>query len=129
MKFRKLLVLSTVMGLIFSAQAAASELCPGEQGQIAAEGSPVRKLQRGFLNVALSPIDLTTEFQKEQTRETFPPSWALAAGRGGCYAVGRALTGVYEMVTFLIPYPARYEPVIYPEFAWQKLPQDPPQKK
>jgi putative exosortase-associated protein (TIGR04073 family) len=98
-----------------------AEITPGEPAKIAGEGTPIRKLQRGFLNVALSPIDLSAEFQKEQNRETFPPSWFLAIGRGSCYMVGRALTGVYEMVTFLVPYPADYAPVLYPEFTWEKL--------
>jgi putative exosortase-associated protein (TIGR04073 family) len=115
------ILLVVLMSLFFAPLGLAAEITPGEPAKIAGEGTPVRKLQRGFLNVALSPIDLSSEFQKEQNRETFPPSWVLAIGRGSCYMVGRALTGVYEMVTFLVPYPAGYAPVLYPEFTWEKL--------
>lgn len=118
----KALVYTTLLLFLAVPAVFASELCPGEPAKIAAEGSPIRKLQRGFLNIALCPIDISTECQKEQTRETFPPSWFSAFGRGSLYAGGRALTGVYEMLTFFIPYPANYEPVLYPEFPWQKFP-------
>ena len=43
-------------------------------------------------------------------------------GRGAIFMMGRALVGVYEMVTFPIPYPAHYKPVLQPEFEWQHLP-------
>ena len=90
--------------------------------EIQGEGTPQRKLQRGFLNVALSPIEISNELSKEVRNDTFPPSWVAGLGRGSIYAVGRALVGVYEMVTFPLPYPAHYKPVLSPEFEWQHLP-------
>ncbi len=90
--------------------------------EIQGEGTPQRKLQRGFLNVALSPIEISHELSKEVRNDTFPPSWVAGLGRGSIYAVGRALVGIYEMVTFPIPYPANYKPVLQPEFEWQHLP-------
>lgn len=100
----------------------AGEMTPGEPAAIKPEGTPLRKLQRGFLNIALAPLDITAELNKEKNRDTVPPSWALALGRGGTYAVGRALVGVYEMLTFYVPSPGHYEPILYPEFTWEKLP-------
>ncbi len=93
------------------------------EAEIQSEGTMQRKLQRGFLNVALSPIEISNELSKEVRNDTFPPSWIAGLGRGSIYAVGRALVGVYEMVTFAIPYPANYKPVLQPEFAWQHLPE------
>ena len=87
--------------------------------EIQGEGTPQRKLQRGFLNVALSPFEISNELSKEIRNDTLPPSWFAGLGRGSIYAVSRALVGVYEMVTFPIPYPAHYKPVLQPEFAWQ----------
>ena len=89
------------------------------EAEIQAEGSPQRKLQRGFLNVALSPFEISNELSKEVRNDTLPPSWFAGLGRGAFYTVGRALVGVYEMVTFPIPYPANYKPVLQPEFPWQ----------
>lgn len=81
-----------------------------------------RKLQRGFLNAALSPIEISNELAKEVRKEdAIPPSWLTGAARGSVYAVGRALTGIYEMVTFAIPYPANYQPILKPEFPWEHL--------
>ncbi len=107
----------------------AGELDPGARGELVSPGTPIRKLQRGFLNIALSPFDIAYQFHEERNRQTFPPSWFLAMGRGSCYAIGRALTGVYEMVTFPFPYPANYEPVIQPEFAWQNFKEEPEKVK
>ncbi|HOW87521.1 MAG TPA: exosortase system-associated protein, TIGR04073 family [Candidatus Omnitrophota bacterium] len=95
-----------------------------EEAEIQAEGTPQRKLQRGFLNVALSPIEISNELAKEVRNDTFPPSWVAGLGRGAVYTVGRALVGVYEMVTFPLPYPANYKPVLQPEFTWQHLPSE-----
>ena len=101
--------------LVFSLPLMAAEV------EIQGEGTPQRKLQRGFLNVALSPIEISNELSKEVRNDTAPPSWFAGLGRGSIYAVGRALVGVYEMVTFPIPLPAHYKPVLQPEFAWQHL--------
>ncbi len=93
-----------------------------EEAEIQGEGTPMRKLQRGFLNVALSPVEISNELSKEVRKDTMPPSWIAGLGRGSFYAVGRALTGIYEMVTFPLPYPANFKPVLQPEFEWQHLP-------
>ena len=89
------------------------------EAEIQGEGTPQRKLQRGFLNVALSPIEISNELSKEVRNDTMPPSWIAGLGRGAVYMVGRALVGVYEMVTFPFPYPANYKPVLQPEFPWE----------
>jgi len=100
--------------LAFAASAHAAEVEP--------EGTMLRKLQRGFLNVALSPLEISNELAKEKNTDTLPPSWITGTGRGACYMLGRALTGVYEMVTFAVPCPSGYQPILKPEFAWQYLP-------
>ncbi|MFH1799600.1 MAG: exosortase system-associated protein, TIGR04073 family [Candidatus Omnitrophota bacterium] len=93
------------------------------EAEIQGEGTCLRKLQRGFLNVALCPFEISNELSKEVRNDTLPPSWVAGLGRGSIYAVGRALVGVYEMVTFPIPYPAKYKPVLSPEFPWQLAPE------
>jgi putative exosortase-associated protein (TIGR04073 family) len=99
---------------------AAGEVAP--EAQIQGEGTCLRKLQRGFLNVALCPFEISSELSKEVRNDTFPPSWMSGLGRGVFYTVGRALVGVYEVVTFPIPYPAGYKPVLQPEFPWELAP-------
>ena len=92
--------------------------------EVEPEGTMLRKLQRGFLNVALSPIEISNELSKEVKNDTLPPSWLTGAGRGAFYTVGRALTGVYEIVTFAIRCPSGYRPILKPEFAWRQLPSE-----
>ena len=116
---KRSLILLVLLLALFSV---ASSL-KAEEAEIQGEGTPMRKLQRGFLNVALSPVEISNELSKEVRKDTLPPSWIAGLGRGSCYAVGRALTGIYEMVTFPLPYPANYKPVLQPEFEWQHLPE------
>jgi putative exosortase-associated protein (TIGR04073 family) len=122
-RFYKTLIALFVL-LVFSLPAMAAVAAEAE---IKADGTCLRKLQRGFLNVALCPFDISNELSKEVRNDTIPPSWFAGLGRGACYMVGRALVGVYEMVTFPIPYPAKYKPVLSPEFPWQLAPS--PEKK
>lgn len=96
--------------------------------EMAEPGTPVRKLQRGFLNIALSPFELSHQFAIEKKTEKFPPSWLEAIGRGSCYMVGRAVVGVGEVVTFFVPAPANYGPILQPEFPWELSPELPQQK-
>ncbi|MDP3921547.1 MAG: exosortase system-associated protein, TIGR04073 family [Candidatus Omnitrophota bacterium] len=88
-------------------------------GGIAPEGTVARKIQRGFLNIVFSPIEVSHELHKEKKVESFVPSWFSGVGRGGAFMIGRVLTGIYEIVTAPFPMPANYEPVLYPEFPWE----------
>ena len=90
--------------------------------EVEPEGTMMRKLQRGFVNVALSPLEISNELSKEVKNDTLPPSWVAGVGRGAFYTVGRVLIGVYEMVTFAVPCPSNYRPILQPEFPWQHLP-------
>ena len=108
--------IALVLTLAFTSSLMAAE------AEIQADGTPLRKLQRGFLNVALSPFEISSELSKEVRNDTFPPSWVAGLGRGCFYTVGRALVGVYEMVSFPLPCPANYKPVLQPEFPWQLAP-------
>ena len=89
--------------------------------EIAAQGTPARKLQRGFLNVALSPIEISHEMVRDKNVESAIPTWVTNFGRGSVFMVGRALAGVYDLVTAPLPLPAGYAPIVYPEFPWEHL--------
>ena len=83
------------------------------------EGTPLRKLQRGFLNAALSPLEIARALSEEKKTDSVIPTWATALGRGSVFAVGRVLAGAYEIVTFPLPLPSGYQPIVYPEFGWE----------
>ncbi len=85
------------------------------------KGTALRKLQRGVLNIALSPIEISHELHKEKKKDEYFPSWVSGLGRGIIYTAGRALSGVYDLVTAPIPVPSHYEPLIYPELVTEHL--------
>ncbi len=90
-----------------------------ESADLENSGTPMRKLQRGFLNMALSPWEVAHELSKDKKTDSVVPTWAGGLVRGSVYALGRAVTGAYELVTFPVPLPANYAPVVEPEFEWQ----------
>lgn len=89
--------------------------------QMEETGTPLRKLQRGVINIVLSPIEISHELHVEKRKNEYLPSWVTGLGRGTAYMVGRALSGVYDLVTFPIPVPAGYEPLVYPELVTEHL--------
>jgi len=111
------IIIALLVLLAFSCPLMAGEVAP--EAEIQGEGTMWRKAQRGFLNVALSPFEISNELSKEVRNDTFPPSWVAGLGRGAFYTVGRALVGGYEMVTFPIAYPNCYKPILHPEFPWE----------
>lgn len=84
---------------------------------------PFRKLQRGFVNIALSPLEISSALSNEkyENDDQMLPSWVSGSIRGVAFMGGRALVGVYDMVTFPLPLPKDYAPVIQPEFPWDHL--------
>jgi len=72
------------------------------------------KLGRGVLNTALGVFEIPKQSVKRaiDTDTSYGYVSGLFVGIG--YFVLRELAGVYEIVTFPIPLPAHYEPVIDP---------------
>ncbi len=89
--------------------------------QMEPKGTPMRKLQRGVINIALSPVEISHELHLEKRKDGYLPSWVSGLGRGSVYTVGRALSGVYDLVTFPLPVPSGYEPLVYPELVTEHL--------
>ena len=92
--------------------------------ELANPGTPARKFQRGLINIALSPIEISHELKKEKYRDTWPPSWLLGLGRGTFFGMGRILVGAYEVVSFPLP---GYDPVLQPEFPYEHFPVEQPE--
>ena len=114
---RKVFAFLFILALFIPTSLQAALTDPGKQAELESPGTSLRKLQRGFLNVALSPIDISHELDKEKKKQTLPPSWVMGLGRGAAFAAGRAVAGVFEIVTFWWP----TEPIVQPEFAWEHL--------
>lgn len=76
----------------------------------------LRKLGRGLANVVTGVVEIPKGVQETFYEEgpVAAASWGLIDGIYKFFA--RTLTGIYEVVTFPIPLPADYEPIVQPEF-------------
>ena len=108
-----LLILSFPLNLFLLPRAEAAEL--------AAKGTWERKLQRGFLNVVFCPIEVSHALAEEKKKQEEWFNWLNGAGVGTWFAVIRAATGIYDMVTAPFPLPKNYEPTLQPELALEYL--------
>ena len=76
----------------------------------------LRKLGRGLANITTGVIEIPKAVQ-----ETFYEEGPVAAGSWGLIDgvykfFARTIVGVYEVLTFPIPLPADYAPIVEPEF-------------
>lgn len=89
----------------------AKDACEGPKGD------PLRKLGRGLSNVITFPIEIPNRIS--DVNNTDGPMAGITYGlvKGVVMSMFRALIGVYEIGTFLIPLPGGYRPIIKdPEF-------------
>ncbi|MDD5422696.1 MAG: exosortase system-associated protein, TIGR04073 family [Candidatus Omnitrophica bacterium] len=81
---------------------------------------PMRKLGRGVSNLLTFPYEIPHRIM--ETNKRAGPYEAATYGllEGLCMMVGRAGAGFYEVVSFPIPVPPGYEPLINdPEMFWK----------
>lgn len=81
-------------------------------------GDPIRKLARGLANSTTGLVELPKEIMRETEKSGEIAGIIVGPLKGTAKAIGRTLVGIYEVATFLIPLPRRYEPVIEPEFVF-----------
>ncbi len=75
-----------------------------------------KKLGRGLANTAFGWLEVPKGIEKVGDENNFiaAATWGVVYGAGN--AVVRTLAGVYEIVTFPVPAPANFEPLVKPEF-------------
>ena len=82
----------------------------------------VTKLFRGIANAATGWMEIPKQISLTW-QETGPGTgltWGFVKGIG--YAIARSVVGGYEIVTFPIPVPEEYQPVMHPEYVLSDLP-------
>lgn len=85
-----------------------------------AQNNMLRKLGRGVANVATGAIEVPKAIQETFYEEgpVAAVSWGLL---DGLYKfVARTVVGAYEIVSFPIPFPADYAPIVEPEFLFSQ---------
>ena len=98
---KKVIILLSIVALLFVANASYAD-------------SPLKKFGRGFSNIITCPLDVVDGIvdAHKENGVIAASTWGVMSGffRMG----GRALCGMYEMVTFVLP---PYDPIIKnPEF-------------
>jgi len=82
-------------------------------------GDPIQKLARGITNVATGWVEIPKEIGRSVEKSGDFAGLVVGPFKGIAKAIGRTVVGVYEAVTFLIPLPRRYEPVIEPAYVFE----------
>lgn len=125
MRKRNRLVVSVVLLCLSLAGAAVAQAQMQAQEPQSEPSVPARigtKLVRGVANLTTG----VGEFPKQIYLIGKKEGWVQGAFRGPVEGLGmflaRTLGGAYEIVTFLIPLPSGYQPMLLPEYVWQLEP-------
>lgn len=81
-------------------------------------GDPVEKLGRGITNTATGWVEIPKEIGRSIGKSGDMSGLVVGPLKGLVKAIGRTVVGIYDAVTFLIPLPRRYEPIIEPEYVF-----------
>lgn len=76
----------------------------------------LRKLGRGASNLLFGVIEVPNQITKVNSEQGGTAAATYGVGKGLVRWIGRELTGVYEIITFPIPVPKGYKPIMKPEF-------------
>jgi len=82
-------------------------------------GNAAEKLGRGFANIFTGWLEIPAEIGRKMEKKGELAAIFVSPFTGLCKAIARTCVGVYDMVTFPIPFPRGYAPVIQPEFVLQ----------
>ena len=75
------------------------------------------KLTRGLANTIQGVFEVPRNISNTTQTQGLLTGLTVGLGKGLGYGVLRMLVGLYEVVTFPIPVPAGYAPIIHP-YAW-----------
>jgi len=79
--------------------------------------NPLKKLGRGISNVCTSPLEIFKGISDANNENGFFSALSYGVFNGLFRMARRALVGTYEVVSFPVPIPKDYEPIIEdPEF-------------
>lgn len=74
-----------------------------------------RKFMRGLTNTVFFWVEIPKEISRDWQNVDPLSGVVTGTGRGVFKGMQRFGAGVYEMVTFPLDVPAKYQPVVYPE--------------
>lgn len=81
-------------------------------------GDPIQKLGRGITNTATGWLEIPREIGRSVEKSGDIAGIFVGPLKGVFKGLGRTTAGIYDIITFLIPLPRRYEPLIEPEYVF-----------
>lgn len=112
----KRVILTGIAALAFGvlSGSASAQMYGDEYRDQSAFGKMQNKLGRGLANVFTGFVEVPKNISREW-RKSDPATGVIVGGvKGMGWGATRFATGVYETVTFPVPSPANYEPLMYP---------------
>jgi putative exosortase-associated protein (TIGR04073 family) len=88
-----------------------------------------RKAGRGFTSLTTGWLEVPGRMMDEQRRRGIIPGLSVGLVKGLAALAPRHLLGLYELLTWPLPLPRGYEPLMRPEFAWQHFEAPPPARR
>lgn len=83
---------------------------------------PIIKFARGIENIVTSPLEYAVHFEKlHDAQRTGGIVFIAGTLKGTLFMLYRIVGGAVEAVTFLIPVPPRYEPLMNPPTPYQAV--------
>lgn len=76
----------------------------------------LRKLGRGVANILFGIVEVPNQITKTTSAQGGGAGVTYGVGKGLVRWIGREFAGVYDIVTFPVPFPRGYKPVMRPEF-------------
>lgn len=84
------------------------------------ENNAFTKLGRGFANMISCPLEVPEQMSRTNNTDGIFAGSTVGLLKGIGMTVGRACVGMYEVATFLIPYPNNFEPILKdPEYFFE----------
>jgi len=102
-----------------SAQTSSQPLSTHKAGESQTHQEPQnagRKLGRGIANVLFGIVEVPNQITQTTSERGGAAGWSFGIGKGLMRWIGRELVGVYEIVTFPLPLPRGYKPIMKPEW-------------
>ena len=83
--------------------------------------SAVTKLFRGIANAATGWMEIPKQISLTCEESGGGKGWTWGLAKGVGWAVARSVVGGYEIVTFPLPIPEGYKPILQPEYVMSDL--------
>ena len=77
-----------------------------------ADDNAVTKLGRGLANMVTFPLEVPEQISRTNNSDGPFAGYTVGVLKGFGCALGRACVGVFEAVTFMMPYPKDYKPIL-----------------